>query len=336
MEQSCMGATRRNRPPRRLVFCSLQVLSLLGVAFASGCWPDTTAHPVGLGGTAECYSCHQTDYEQATNPPHVDNFPTTCEQCHGTQSFRPALVGVHPEDAFRIQAGPHQGLDCASCHRAELGPFGAGNTDCVGCHLQTHARSAMDLRHSGVPGYPSGEAAGNFCLGCHPNGEQEGGASHPEERFSLQGQHAPFGCADCHDANLGPNGAGNTDCVGCHVGAHGRALTDPLHQSVAGYPAGDAAGNFCLGCHPAGTVDRAALSHPEDRFPLTDGHILGCGDCHDAELGPNGAANTDCVGCHLSTHALGVVQGQHSEVAGFPANPMTGNFCLGCHPSGQN
>ena len=51
-----------------------------------------------------CVSCHQTDYNSATNPDHAQaGFPTTCEQCHDTVHGRTA-TSITPPPGSRSPA----------------------------------------------------------------------------------------------------------------------------------------------------------------------------------------------------------------------------------------
>lgn len=143
-------------------------------------WPLTGAHasatcaachgdsPAVYAGTSKaCIDCHRQDYDNSPFPGH-DAFSTDCAACHTTTGFRPASGG-HPEARFPT-SGRHN-YPCMDCHNAALGPNSRDNTDCVGCHDESrHARSRMDPKHSGVRGYPTGAAAANFCLDCHPGG----------------------------------------------------------------------------------------------------------------------------------------------------------------------
>jgi hypothetical protein len=148
-------------------------------------WPLNGAHaavdcaschvgnpPVYQGTPTLCVGCHQADYDSSPYPGH-DAFPTTCQDCHTTTAWTPAVGGTHPENAFPIQSGAHSPYrnDCVSCHNPELGSSVAGeNTDCVGCHDGEHTRARMDPKHNDVGGYPSGAAPPNFCLDCHSDG----------------------------------------------------------------------------------------------------------------------------------------------------------------------
>lgn len=148
-------------------------------------WPLTGAHetlgcaschlgdpPVYQGTPSFCVGCHQDDYDGSPFPGHGD-FSTTCENCHTTSAWTPAVGGNHPENAFPIENGPHSKYrnDCVSCHNPELGSSVAGeNADCVGCHDGEHTRAKMDGKHNEEPDYPQGAAPPNFCLDCHADG----------------------------------------------------------------------------------------------------------------------------------------------------------------------
>ena len=72
-------------------------------------WPLNGAHaalecaschlgdpPVYQGTPTLCVGCHQSDYDRSPYPGHSD-FPTTCENCHTTEAWTPAVGGTHPE-----------------------------------------------------------------------------------------------------------------------------------------------------------------------------------------------------------------------------------------------
>jgi hypothetical protein len=72
-----------------------------------GFWPLTGKHetarcfachtgdpPVFRGTGTACVACHRPEYERA--PGHAGRFPTSCEQCHSTDAWKPPLPG-HPE-----------------------------------------------------------------------------------------------------------------------------------------------------------------------------------------------------------------------------------------------
>ncbi len=128
----------------------------------------------------DCYSCHMADFQNASNniAGHA-NFATTCQDCHTTAGWDQA--GGHPESKFPITTGKHanSGISCTDCH-SQPGPWTAGqNTDCIHCHLGAHTTPGIDSTHQGISGYPAGGSASaptpNFCLMCHPSGQQATG-----------------------------------------------------------------------------------------------------------------------------------------------------------------
>ena len=99
------------------------------------------------------------------------SFATTCQDCHSTTAWRPASGGSHPQARFSI-TGTHS-YACNECHNPSLGPDGAGNADCVGCHEGEHTLARMDGEHNGIGDYPRGaNRAPNFCLQCHADGRE--------------------------------------------------------------------------------------------------------------------------------------------------------------------
>lgn len=129
----------------------------------------------------ECVLCHQANYDGTTMPSHAGLYPTTCDDCHGTVSWIPAIGGAHPESAFPLANGAHQGITCAQCHDPTRGSSAMGeNTDCVGCHTGEHSLGQMNDKHKEVNFYteyrdvddPGDVLSGGpaFCLLCHPNG----------------------------------------------------------------------------------------------------------------------------------------------------------------------
>lgn len=126
---------------------------------------------VYAGTPTQCVGCHQEQFDNAEHEGH-QTFPTTCQDCHTTTAWEPALEGAHPNDRFRIDGGDHQ-YRCLDCHDPDLGSSAMGqNCDCVGCHEGEHTRDQMDGEHGDVDGYPRGPAPPNFCVDCHPDGNE--------------------------------------------------------------------------------------------------------------------------------------------------------------------
>jgi len=217
-------------------------LALIVGALLAGCGLERHAATDQIDPN-DCYACHRSNYEQATDPVHVGAKPTTCRDCHSVIAWRPA--GLHPDDRFPIRSGPHAAADCGECHKPALGPpQGGANTDCLTCHGQAETAPL----HVNAPGYGWDLAMPHACLVCHPAGLA---IHHPEDRFPIaSGPHA-MPCADCH-VFPGPNNLSNTTCTGCHTGQHNRARADNDHQEAPGYAWSDSNPRFCLVCHPDG------------------------------------------------------------------------------------
>lgn len=98
---------------------------------------------LGKHKSAPCAECHLTKEYKST--------PVDCHACHGKDDFHQGALGpdcakchnpaawtfwVFDHDAetdFRL-TGAHQGLKCASCHRAPAGEKAGRSGSCVSCH----------------------------------------------------------------------------------------------------------------------------------------------------------------------------------------------------------
>jgi hypothetical protein len=114
----------------------------------------------------DCFSCHQSDYTNTTNPVHLAlNFSENCNECHTTiPGWKPANFKQHDASSFPIYSGRHQGEwnSCTDCHSntANYSVF-----SCLDCH--EHNKTDMDNEHRGENGYSYTSTA---CLNCHPRG----------------------------------------------------------------------------------------------------------------------------------------------------------------------
>jgi hypothetical protein len=109
-----------------------------------------------------CIGCHQTDYNQTTNPGHAAQpqfFPTTCQNCHNTTNWQNATFNHTQYTQFPINHGNANGV-CSTCHTNsnDYSVF-----QCTNCHT----KSQTDQNHQGVKGYVYNSVN---CYQCHSSG----------------------------------------------------------------------------------------------------------------------------------------------------------------------
>jgi predicted CXXCH cytochrome family protein len=106
--------------------------------------------------STDCYSCHQTDFNNSTNPNHKTlSFSTTCTQCHTTTpGWKPASYTQHDSQFFPIYSGRHRGTwaNCSDCHTNTANYL---LFDCIRCHSGVHKGSNYSNAR---------------CYSCHPRG----------------------------------------------------------------------------------------------------------------------------------------------------------------------
>jgi len=275
----------------------------------SGC--HSGEPPVYDGTPSTCLGCHQADRDAVVQPPH-EAFPESCGECHSSFGWRPAAFPAHE---WPLE-GAHAAATCASCH-GEPAVYDGTPTACVSCHEQERA-TVTDPPHDGFS---------TECQTCHGTASWDS-ADFAHTSFPLTGAHQTVECASCHAGSPAVFAGTVRECVGCH-----RADYDgspfPGHSELA---------TTCQDCHSTtGWVPASGGGHPQQLFSITGRHDFPCGDCHNPALGPNGAANADCVGCHLGEHSLASMDAEHrGEVGNYPLGANRApNFCLQCHPSGR-
>jgi len=257
-----------------------------------------------------CISCHQKDFQGATNPNHLaGGFPTTCQQCHTTYAWQPAtfdhsLVNFPLTGAHTVP--PRQ---CTDCHVNNN--YNLTSTTCVSCHLK-------DFQGTTNPNHVAGGFA-QTCELCHnTTAWQPATFDHSKSAFPLTGSHTvpPRQCTDCHINNN--YNITNTTCISCHRTDFNNANSPVPH---AGFP------TTCEQCHDTVQWTDGKFDHSGTGFPLTGSHTVpprACADCHvnnDYQL--NSAL---CITCHQKDF-----NGANSPVphTGFPTT------CELCHDTVQ-
>ncbi len=254
------------------------------------------------GKSTACASCHQDDYDQATDPNHRQaGFSTDCTLCHTTTSFDGASYD-HRNTDFPL-TGAHVGLNCNACHAD--GVYNGKNTACVACHQADYDRTTDPNHRAG--------GFSNDCTLCHTTTAFIPSTfNHNTSDFPLTGAHVGLNCNACHADNV-YNGK-STACSSCHQDDYDRT-TDPNHRA-AGFP------TDCTLCHTTTTWDGADFDHATSDFPLTGAHVgLSCNACH--ADGVYDGKPTDCYSCHRPDY----------EATTDP-NHVAANFsrdCTQCH-----
>lgn len=123
------------------------------------------------------------------------------------------------------------------------------NDDCSACHVGDY----LNAREPPHPAFGYSQE----CALCHTSNFWRPPFApilHPNEAFAIDVAPHAYACEDCHDPALDLTSiAGlNTNCVGCHEGAHSLGLMDEVHKDDPDYPLDDPRPNFCLDCHPDG------------------------------------------------------------------------------------
>jgi hypothetical protein len=225
---------------------------------------------------AICISCHQADFDSATDPAHeAESFGNDCEVCHTVEAWTPSSFD-HDTQTLFILDGQHLTLTCVDCHAD--GQYVTTPETCFGCH-------EADYNDPDDPDH----VADNFptdCTICHNTSDwEDADYDHATTDFPLTGAHMSLNCADCHsDGYVGTP----TECFACHEEDYNN-VDDPDHVAE-NYP------HDCTECHTTNDWDEVVFDHADTDFPLTGAHIeLNCLDCH-----ADGYAGTPtaCFGCH--------------------------------------
>jgi len=107
-----------------------------------------------------CVGCHQTDYNNTTNPGHAAQpqyFPTSCQTCHNTTAWTNATFNHTQYTQFPTSHGGAANV-CATCH---TNSNNYAVVQCTGCHGNNNPNN---FQHPNVSGYVYNSIN---CYQCH-------------------------------------------------------------------------------------------------------------------------------------------------------------------------
>jgi nitrate/TMAO reductase-like tetraheme cytochrome c subunit len=279
---------------------------LTGAHRATSC---AECHGDGMyrGKPSTCTSCHQTDFNGAKTPNHVQaQFSNDCTICHTTTAWQPAPFD-HGTTQFAL-TGAHRAATCSDCHAD--GVYKGKLTTCVSCH-QT------DFNGAQVPNHVQAQFP-NTCATCHSTSAwQPAPFDHNTTKFALTGAHRAATCNDCHADGVYKGKL--ITCISCHQTDFNGTRT-PNHATSL-FP------TDCTPCHTTTAWTPATFNHSTTLFPLTGAHNTAtCNDCH--ADGVYKGKPTACQSCHL----------QDFNSTTSPNHPQLGwpQTCITCHSGGSN
>jgi hypothetical protein len=291
------------------------------------------------GLSTQCYSCHQSTFQQTTAPNHVTSgLPTQCEECHNINNWLGGKFDHLKNTGFAL-TGMHATLECTACHVG--GKYKGTPATCVGCHL-TDFQKASNPNHIQL-GLPQ------TCQFCHTTAAWSPASfNHDAVGFPLTGGHAKLQCDQCH--TNGNFNLSTTACVSCHLKDYTNT-NNPSHVS-AGFP------QQCQVCHSTSAWTPATFNHNSTTFPLTGAHTsVACANCHKNNnytdyTGTNNPNHVtvgfpqQCEICHSTTNWTSAsfnhartgwpLTGAHtslqcSQCHGTSTYNLTNTACVACH-----
>ena len=237
-----------------------------------------------------CIDCHK-DY-------HIGQLGTNCASCHSEKKWKPALFNHNKQSQFPLRA-KHADVACVKCHTPTnqkiefkgnilwVTQFKPVPTACIDCHKDPHKGSF-----------------GKQCAECHSERNWKS-TKEFHKNFTLSGIHFSMECAECHKDGKKLAGL-SQQCLSCHQ-------KDDVHNGSL---------PNCKTCHSQQFWEMTSFKHSMTRFSLRGAHrVIECSACHQngtykglsntcvtchlsefqANPGPHGTGNTNCIQCHKNT-----------------------------------
>ncbi|MBK7143002.1 MAG: hypothetical protein IPH75_13070 [bacterium] len=215
---------------------SATAFPLTGAHVSATC---VSCHASGYINTpADCFSCHQTDFESVTDPSHVtNNFDHNCTSCHSTTAWQPATFD-HNTTTFPL-TGQHITAACIACHAKS---YSGTSSACLACH-QSDYDGTSDPVHAAA-GFPT------TCQTCHTtSGWSPANWDHDAQYFPITtGTHSQVWNDDCTTCHVSPSSYAVFECILCHE-HNNKNEVDADHQGENDYQYLSTA---CYNCHPRG------------------------------------------------------------------------------------
>lgn len=277
-----------------------------GTIDAVGGYSQGGSHPVGNGyGTCATASCHDNGTGTPGATPIWGTVVSDCSECHA----RKPATGSHAKHLTGQTIS--SAIDCAACHAGAVEATTAPAQHLDG-NLDVYDTAAGDL------GYPADAAKGgvpyNSCSAayCHSNGK----GTFKTVAWGV----TSTGCNFCHDNPPAGGHPSDADCSKCHnhVAAADNAFTD-LTKHINGTV--EAQVDSCTTCHGAGAYKDPETADPDHKahtsvatflagktisggglggagwysvsYDATSKPLMGCGQCHPANLHRDGTVQTD-------------------------------------------
>jgi hypothetical protein len=257
-----------------------------------------TANFVGLVG--DCSLCHADVHENTLS--------SSCENCHGFESFKPASNFSHDKSKFKL-TGKHEKVECIKCHAVDqenklnLIKFTSVKYDeCSNCHTDIHNKKF-----------------GQNCSSCHVTNsfkqiKNRNSFAHEKTNYPLLGKHKSVKCDDCHTTKRGLKPA-YANCFDCHSDYHNGEFTTATAKKD------------CDECHTESGFKSAQFriaDHNKTKFKLIGAHLaVPCFDCHyKNDKWSFRFSDLKCIQCHSNIHGNSISEEYLPE-----------NRCESCHVS---